>query len=66
MTELVPQARAVVMSIILAAMFAGRTLGSFLGPIVWNSLGFSAAGIIWAAVAGAAILILYRNVKEDA
>ncbi|MFN2104367.1 MAG: MFS transporter [Candidatus Promineifilaceae bacterium] len=66
MTELVPQARAVVMSIILAAMFAGRTLGSFLGPIVWNSFGFSAAGIIWAAVAGVAILILYRKVKVDA
>ncbi len=65
MTELVPQSRAVVMSIILAAMFAGRTLGSLLGPLVWNSLGFSAAGLIWAAVAGAAIFIMYRYVKVD-
>jgi predicted MFS family arabinose efflux permease len=65
MTELVPQSRAVVMSIILAAMFAGRTLGSFLGPLVWNSVDFTAAGLIWALVAGAAIFIMYRYVKVD-
>lgn len=66
MTELVPGSRAVVMSIILAAMFAGRTIGSFFGPLVWNSFGFTVSGMIWAAVAAASVLILVFGVHEDA
>lgn len=65
MTELVPGSRAVVMSIILAAMFFGRSLGSFLGPLVWNIVGFKFAGFVWAVVAAASVLILMRWVHEE-
>jgi predicted MFS family arabinose efflux permease len=65
MTELVPGSRAVVMSIILAAMFAGRTLGSLLGPPVWNKLGFTGSGFVWAAVAAVSVLILLSRVHEE-
>ncbi|MFN2136105.1 MAG: MFS transporter [Candidatus Promineifilaceae bacterium] len=64
MTELVPGARAVVMSVILAAMFAGRTLGSFLGPLVWNEFGFEVSGVIWSAIAAVAVVILALRVHE--
>ncbi len=64
MTELVPSSRAVVMSIVLAAMFAGRSLGSLLGPFVWNSLGFSSSGIVWAVTAIIAVFILIGRVEE--
>jgi predicted MFS family arabinose efflux permease len=65
MTELVPSSRAVVMSIILAAMFFGRSLGSFLGPLVWNIVGFTYAGIVWAAIAAVSVLILWGWVQEE-
>lgn len=65
MTELVPSSRAVVMSIILAAMFFGRSLGSFLGPLVWNIVGFSYAGIVWAAIAAVSVFILVGWVREE-
>lgn len=66
MTELVPGSRAVVMSLILAAMFAGRTLGSLLGPLVWNTLGFAASGIVWAAIAAISVIVLFVWVHEEA
>jgi predicted MFS family arabinose efflux permease len=65
MTELVPGSRAVVMSIILAAMFLGRSLGSFLGPFAWNIVGFSFAGIIWAAIIVVSMFILIVWVREE-
>ena len=65
MTELVPGARAVVMSVILAAMFAGRTLGSLLGPLVWDRLGFTTSGVVWAAISIAGVLILAFLVHKD-
>lgn len=65
MTELVPGSRAVVMSIILAAMFFGRSLGSFLGPLVWNIVGFTFAGVVWAAIAAVAVFILIGWVREE-
>ena len=64
MTELVPASRAVVMSMMLAAMFAGRTVGSFVGPLVWNWLGFALSGLVWAVIAAVAILILAVSVRE--
>lgn len=65
MTELVPGSRAVVMSIMLAAMFAGRTLGSLLGPPIWNTLGLTAGGVVWAVVAAIAVLILIKWVHVE-
>lgn len=64
MTELVPQSRGVVMSIILAAMFLGRTLGSFFGPIVWNTLGFTRSGLVWGAIMLSAVVVLALWVRE--
>jgi predicted MFS family arabinose efflux permease len=65
MTELVPGARAAVMSILLTAMFAGRTIGSLLGPIIWNAFGFTVSGLIWAVITAAAVVVLALLVHEQ-
>ena len=64
MTELVPSGRAVVMSMVIFAMSLGRTLGAYLGLIVWNSFGFERSALIWAVLMGAAVLVLARWVRE--
>ncbi len=66
MTELVPSSRAVVMSLILAAMFAGRTLGAFFGPFVWNTLGLTGSGLVWGATAAVSVIILVNWVHVEA
>lgn len=63
-TELVPQARAVVMSISISAMFVGRTFGSLIGPRVWAAGGFQISGAVWAATMALAVFILVRKVHE--
>ena len=64
MTELVPTGRAVVMSMIIFAMSLGRTLGAFIGLLVWDALGFETSAIIWAALMAAAVFVLARWVRE--
>jgi predicted MFS family arabinose efflux permease len=56
MTELVPAARGVVMSVILAAAGLGRAMGALLGPALWTGgdlrrLGLVAGGLMIVAVA---------------
>jgi predicted MFS family arabinose efflux permease len=63
-TELVPQARAVVMSISIASMFVGRTLGSLIGPRIWAAAGIEVSGIVWAATMALAVVVLVRKVHE--
>ena len=63
-TELVPQARAVVMSISIASMFVGRTVGSLIGPRIWAAAGIEVSGIVWAATMALAVFILVRKVHE--
>jgi predicted MFS family arabinose efflux permease len=64
MTELVPNARAVVMSLIIAAAALGRTLGAFFGVLVWESVGFKISGLVWALIMGAAVIILTLFIRE--
>jgi predicted MFS family arabinose efflux permease len=64
MTELVPSARGVVMSMVLTAMSLGRTLGSLLGPIIWAQGGFRSTGLAAALVMATAVFILARWVRE--
>jgi predicted MFS family arabinose efflux permease len=64
MTELVPSARAVVMSAVIAAMALGRVAGAWLGPQLFATWGFGANGIAAAVMMGTAVLILALWVHE--
>jgi len=64
MTELVPNARAVVMSLVAAAGALGRTVGAFLGVLVWDLVGFQMSGLIWALIIGSAVIILFLYIRE--
>ncbi len=64
MTELVPDGRAVVMSMSIFAMSLGRTIGAFIGLLVWNALGFEQSALIWALLMAAAVFVLARWIRE--
>lgn len=64
LTELVPTARSVVMSMVLAAGALGRALGSLIGPYIYQQAGFSGSGLAAAIVMILAVLVLARWVKE--
>jgi predicted MFS family arabinose efflux permease len=64
MTEIVPAARGVVMSIILAAGGLGRALGALLGPVIWTRGGFEVLGLVSAAIMLIALLILATSIRE--
>jgi predicted MFS family arabinose efflux permease len=64
MTELVPKHRAVVMSMIVAAMSVGRTVGAFAGPVVLRMGGFVLSGVVSALLMGTAVFILARWLRE--
>ncbi len=63
-TELLPEARAVVMSISISSMFVGRTFGTIVGPRVWEAGGIRVSGVVWAATMALAVLVLARKVHE--
>ncbi len=64
MTELVPQSRGVVMTMVLAAMSMGRLLGSTLGPVIWVRGGFVWSGLASGVIMGTAVIILARWLHE--
>lgn len=64
LTELVPGARTVVMSMSLGAMAAGRTIGSLIGPIAWSRAGVAGNSIIAAVMMLLAVLVLFRWLHE--
>lgn len=64
MTELVPSARGVVMSMILAASALGRALGSWSGALIWRAGNFTTNGLVAAGVMVTAVLILTLFVRE--
>ena len=64
MTEIVPSARSVVMSSIIAAGALGRALGSWLGPFLFDQFGFSSNGLISAIITAVATLLLARWIRE--
>jgi predicted MFS family arabinose efflux permease len=53
MTELVPSARGVVLSVVLAAASLGRAVGALAGPAIWDWAGFE-----WLGVAAAVFMVL--------
>ena len=64
LTELVPGARGVVMSMALGAMALGRTIGSFIGPFVWDRFGVAGNSAISAVMMLLAVLVLWRWLRE--
>jgi predicted MFS family arabinose efflux permease len=64
LTELVPAARGAVMSMSLGAMAAGRTIGSLIGPYVWENFGVAGNSTISAVMMLAAVLVLARWLRE--
>jgi predicted MFS family arabinose efflux permease len=64
LTELVPSARGVVMAMSLGAMAAGRTIGSLVGPFVWERFGVAGNSAVSAAVMILAVLVLARWLRE--
>jgi predicted MFS family arabinose efflux permease len=64
LTELVPSARGVVMAMSLGAMAAGRTIGSLVGPPVWERFGVAGNSTVAAVVMILAVLVLARWLRE--
>lgn len=64
MTEIVPSARSVVMSSILAAGALGRAVGSWLGPFLFTRFGFSSNGLVSAIITAVAALLLALWIRE--
>ncbi|MCP5101350.1 MAG: MFS transporter [Chloroflexi bacterium] len=64
MTELVPEARSVVMGMVLAFGALGRALGSLIGPLLWSAGGFVVNGMVAGLIMLVAIGILARWIRE--
>ena len=64
MTELVPRARGVVMTMVLAAMSMGRLVGATFGPVIWLRGGFVWSGIASGLMMGTAVFILSFWIRE--
>ncbi len=64
MTELVPEARSVVMSIVLAAGSLGRAVGALGGPAIWDWAGFPLLGVAAGLIMGVSILVLALWIQE--
>lgn len=64
LTQLVPSARAVVMAMILAAAAVGRSLGSLLGPWIWEQGGLRLNTLTAAALTMLAVFVLARWLRE--
>jgi predicted MFS family arabinose efflux permease len=65
LTEIAPDARAVLLSTTMAAGGLGRAAGAWLGPIIWQRAGLEGTGLAGALCMLAAILILARWVRES-
>ncbi len=64
LTELVPSARGVVMSMSLGAMAAGRVVGSLVGPVLWQRAGITGNALVAAVVMVLAVIVLARFLHE--
>ncbi len=64
LTELVPSARGVVMSMSLGAMAAGRVIGSLVGPVLWQRAGITGNAVVAAVVMVLAVIVLARYLHE--
>lgn len=66
LTEIVPSARVVVMSCVMAASALGRALGAWLGAALFTTVGFWGNGLAAMVLMGTAVLILALWVREGA
>lgn len=64
MTEVVPTARSVVLSVAFASAGLGRMIGALLGPVIWQQLGLQGNTFVGALMTLLAILVLARWVHE--
>lgn len=64
MTEVVPSARTVVLSILVAAGSLGRMLGALAGPLLWQRSGMSGNMLVAAVMTWVAVFLLARWVRE--
>lgn len=64
LTEVVPTARSVALSVAVAAAGLGRMIGALLGPEVWQRFGLSGNTTVGAILTLLAILVLARWVRE--
>lgn len=65
MTELVPSNRAIVMALVMAFAGLGRASGSFIGPLVWQLVGFLGNGVLAMVLMLTAVFILYGTIPEE-
>lgn len=66
LTELVPAARGIVMSVALAAGGVGRAMGALIGPRIWLQGGMEALGLTSAAMMIISMVILALWIREAA
>jgi predicted MFS family arabinose efflux permease len=64
MTEIVPSARSIVLSLIVAAAGLGRALGALVGPVLWSSGNLVFIGLASGLVTAVAVVILALWVYE--
>jgi len=64
MSELVPSARGIVLSVVLATGGLGRGIGALIGPTIWRMGDIEAIGLTSAAMMLAALVILAIWVRE--
>ena len=64
LTEIVPSARIAVMAMAFGAMAAGRTVGSLIGPFVWQRVGLAGNAAVAALMMVLAVVVLFRWLRE--
>ncbi|MBP8002895.1 MAG: MFS transporter, partial [Chloroflexi bacterium] len=64
LTELVPQARSLVMSVFIAAGALGRVIGGLVGPWLWVRAGFMGNTFVAAAIMLAAAVVMILWLRE--
>ncbi|MCK5541438.1 MAG: MFS transporter [Desulfobacterales bacterium] len=63
-TELLPQSRATMMSLVFLCAGLGRMTGAFSGGFIFNSMGINCVGIFSAIVNCLALLVLISGIKK--
>jgi predicted MFS family arabinose efflux permease len=65
LTEIMPSARGIVMSLILGAAALGRTIGSLVGPRLAQWGGFTANGLTATVIMALAVIILIYGIPKE-
>ncbi|MCK5100707.1 MAG: MFS transporter, partial [Desulfobacteraceae bacterium] len=63
-TELVPQSRATMMSLVFLCAGLGRMTGAFAGGIIWKSMGINSVCIFSAIVNFIALIVLIPGIRK--